>query len=108
MPQPKQAQKTTNRPEKKFGPYPGGIGVAVWLNTIETRDGPRKIRSISIAPRRYRDAQSGEWKDAGSYRPGDLPALLFAIEQAQQFCIATPIPGEEGDGQEPGSDDAPY
>ena len=92
---PKDKHSTANRPEKKFGPYPGGIGVAVWLNTIETRDGPKKVRSISIAPRRYRDSESGEWKDAGSYRPGDLPALLFALNQAQQFCISEPIPGAE-------------
>jgi len=24
-----------NRPERKFGPYPGRIEVAVWLNTAE-------------------------------------------------------------------------
>jgi hypothetical protein len=67
----------------------------VWLNTIETQNGPRKVRSVTIAPRRYRDPKTGEWKDAPSYRVGDLPALLFAIEQAQAYCIATPIPGTE-------------
>jgi hypothetical protein len=34
-------------PEKKIGPLPGcgGIGVAVWLNEVETDDGPRHMRS---------------------------------------------------------------
>ena len=92
---PKDKHSSTNRPEKKFGPYPGGVGCAVWLNTIETQSGPRKIRSLTIAPRRYRDAKTGEWKDAPSYRPGDLPALIFALQQAQQFLITEPIPGDE-------------
>ena len=38
-------KQSANRPEKKIGPYPGGIGVAIWMNTIETDDGPRKVRS---------------------------------------------------------------
>lgn len=95
MPHDKSTEKAVNRPEKKFGPYPGGIGVAVWLNTIETGKGSRKIRSISVAPRRYRDSKTGEWKDAPSYRPGDLPALIFALQQAQAFVISEPIPGSE-------------
>ena len=110
MPQRTQPQKAVNRPEKKFGPYPGGIGVAVWLNTIQTDNGPRKVRSLTVAPRRYRDPESGEWKDAPSYRPGDLPALIFALQKAQEFCLTEPIPGEEEQAQEPsnGSEDIPY
>jgi hypothetical protein len=50
-------------PEKKFGPFAGGIGVAIWLNTVETERGPRQTRSITISPRRYRDPETGEWKD---------------------------------------------
>ncbi len=87
--------KHSNRPEKKIGPYPGGIGVAIWLNTIETDDGPRKIRSITVSPRRYRDPETGEWKDAPSYRPGDLPALIFALQKAQEYVYTTPIPGQQ-------------
>ena len=104
---PKDKHSTANRPEKKFGPYPGGIGVAVWLNTINTDNGPKKVRSITINPRRYREAESGEWRDSPSYWPGDLPALLFALQQAQAYCISQPIPGEKSE-REPGSEDAPY
>ncbi len=84
-----------NRPEKKIGPYPGGIGVAIWLNTIETDAGPKKVRSITISPRRYRDPESGEWKDAGSYNPGDLPALIFGLQKALEHCYTVPLPGQE-------------
>ena len=91
-------------PEKKIGPFAGGIGVAIWLNTVETDDGPKQYRSISIAPRRYQDKETGEWKDAGSYHPSDLPALIFALTKAQEFVFTTPLPGqdsarENGSGQ---------
>jgi hypothetical protein len=94
MPRDKHAASTT-RPEKKIGPYPGGIGVAIWLNTVKTQDGPKKVRSITINPRRYRDPESGEWKDAPSFRTGDLPALIFALQKAQEFCYTTPLPGAD-------------
>jgi hypothetical protein len=104
---PKDKHSTANRPEKRFGPYAGGVGCAVWLNTIQTAHGPRKLRSITINPRRYRDAESGEWRDSSSFRLGDLPALLFALQQAQAFCISEPIPGETPE-HEPGAEDVPY
>jgi hypothetical protein len=95
----KQAAKprsaSNSRPEHKIGPYPGGIGVAVWLNTIDTDDGPRQVRSITISPRRYLDSESGEWRDAGSYRIGDLPALIFALQKAQEYIYTKPLPEEK-------------
>ena len=99
-------QKTASRsssrtqPEHKIGPYPGGIGVAVWLNTIQTDGGPRKVRSITISPRRYRDPESGEWRDSNSFRPGDLPALIFALQKAQEFTYTKPLPDDSEDGDD--------
>ena len=88
-----------NTPEKKIGPYPGGIGVAIWVNTAKTDDGPRTFRSITLSPRRYKDPESGEWKDANSFRPGDLPALIFALQKALEFVYTNPLAGEqESDG----------
>lgn len=84
-----------NRPEKKIGPFPGGIGVAIWINTIETGDGPRKMRSITLSPRRYKDSESGEWRDASSFQIGDLPALIFALEKALEHAYTHPLNGEE-------------
>ena len=76
--------KGTGRPPRlKIGPFQGGIGVAVWENDVETANGPRVIRSISIAPRRYRDKQTGEWTASGSFRPGDLSALILALEKVK-------------------------
>lgn len=69
MPQAKSSrQPAGNRPEKKIGPYPGGIGVAIWTNAIQTDGGQKNVRSITLSPRRYKDAQSGQWKDSASTR----------------------------------------
>ena len=42
-------QKPTNgeprHPEKKFGPFSGGCGIAIWLNEVETDAGIRYFRS---------------------------------------------------------------
>jgi hypothetical protein len=100
MPKGAHNQRAANRPEKKIGPYPGGIGVAIWINTIDTDNGRRKVRSITVNPRRYRDPKSGEWKDAPSYRATDLPALIFALTKAQEHCYTTPIPGQENDDED--------
>ena len=83
-------------PEKKIGPFAGGIGVAIWLNEVEADDGTvRRFRSITLNPRRYLDTKSGQWKDAASYQQSDLPALIFAMQQALAYCFSEPIPGQE-------------
>jgi hypothetical protein len=94
------------QPEKKFGPYPGGIGVAIWLNSAETDDGTKQFRSFTISPRRYRDPESRKWKDAPSYRPEDVPTLVFALQQAQAYLLTTALPDVEQDaeGEEADSD----
>ncbi len=101
-------ERPKNRPEKKIGPFAGGIGVAIWVNHVETDSGPRDIRSITIAPRRYKDQESGEWRDATSFRAADLPALIFALQKAQEYVYTTPLPkdgseqaDEAGDGRDP-------
>ncbi len=94
-------------PEAKFGPFAGGMSVAIWRNTVDTDDGPRDIRSLTINPRRYKDPQSGEWKN-GSYRTSDLGVLVLALQAAQQFMTLHPLaqpadeePPESENGHEP-------
>ena len=83
-------------PEKKIGPYANGVGVCIWVNRVQLEDGSKLMRSVTINPRRYFDRESQQWKDAGSYNPADLPALLFALTKAQGFCYETPLPGQDG------------
>ena len=35
----KRSANPPRRPERKFGPFHGGVGVAVWLNQVQTGDG---------------------------------------------------------------------
>ncbi len=95
----KRAKSEPRYPEKKWGPFAGGTGVAVWLNEFETDNGTRYARSITFAPRRFRDRKTDEWRD-GAYRPVDLPALLLAIEAAHEYCQSTPLPGEPAEPEE--------
>jgi hypothetical protein len=81
----------------------------VWLNTTQTEDGPRQFRTISIAPRRYRERETGEWKDASGFNPADLPALIYALQKAQEYVFETPLPEHDphpnGEGT---AEDVPY
>jgi len=84
-------------PEKKIGPFANGVGVTIWLNRIETDQGSRQVRSIAINPRRYFDRESNQWKDASGYNPSDLPAIIFALTKAQEYCYETPLPDTAAD-----------
>lgn len=94
------------RPEQTFGPYPGGISIAIWKNTTETDDGPRQFRSLTISPRRYRDAKTGEWRDASGFRATDIATLIFALCQAQHFLLTTPLRDDKQD--EENTEDASF
>src|SRR5437870_13211910 len=96
----KRTVRPPRQPEKKIGPFHNGLGLAIWLNTVETDRGPRYFRSITVAARRYRDPKTGEWKDASSYRPVDLPVLVLALEEARRYLASTPLPGQPVEGDE--------
>ena len=88
-------QEGPRRPEKKFG------RVAFWRNAIQTAAGPKEVWSITISPRRYRDAKTGEWKDAPSFRPADLPSLVCDLQKAIDYLYASPVGGQEDDVETP-------
>jgi hypothetical protein len=69
--QPSPAQPGPRRPKKKFGT------VVLWENA--------KGLTITLDPRRYFDTASGQWKDAGFYRPVDLHELIFNLEMARKY-----------------------
>lgn len=109
----KKPARTGKPPELKIGPFQGGIGVAVWLNEIQTENGPKTVRSITINPRRYLDRNTGEWRDAGSFRPLDLTGLILALEKAREHCLLVPLPGEQSEddrltGADGGAGDPPF
>lgn len=83
-PKGKKAKQTPRHPEKKYGPFAGGAGVVVWLNEVQTDGGVRYFRSIQLAPRRFLDRTSGEWKDAHSLRISDISAVVLGLDNAQK------------------------
>src|SRR5450755_3389683 len=103
---PKRAATAPRHPERKWGPFHGGVGVAVWLNEVQTPDGKRYYRSISIAPRRYLDDKTGKWEDASSLRTTDLPSLILALEAAHAYVSSTPLPGLPAESEEPAESNA--
>jgi hypothetical protein len=40
------------------------------------------------------------WKDAASFRPTDLPALMLGLEAAMSFIARTPLPGQSLDDED--------
>jgi hypothetical protein len=114
---PKRPKAEPRYPERKWGPFAGGIGVAVWLNEFTTDEGTRYARTITLAPRRFKEKKSGDWRN-GAYRPVDLAALLLAIQAAQEYCLKTPLPGDAAEPDEvealaqgevpPNDSDIPY
>ncbi len=89
MPQEQDTKRTP--PEISIGPFSGSIQIAVWKNDVDTANGPRTIRNVTISPRRFKNRDTGEWKDAG-YRPTDLPAIILGLQEAQCFMIENPLP----------------
>lgn len=96
----KKVGEPVRRPEKKLGPFHNGIGIAIWLNRVDTDRGPRYFRSITLNPRRYLDTKTGRWVDAASFRPVDLAVIEMALAHARQYIAATPLPGQPVEGEE--------
>ncbi len=103
-----QSSASTNKPELKVGPFAGGIAVNVWRNTVQTDQGPRTIRSITISPRRYRDTESGEWRDSYSFRPIDLTALILAMEKAREYILTAESAQQSEESVDDGRQENPF
>ena len=99
-PAPEQPRPKRPPPEMKFSV--GGIGVAVWLNTVDTDQCERSFRSVTIAAKRYLDKTTGEWKNGTSFHPNDLPALIFCLQKTLEFAFTTPLPGQDGEAGQSG------
>ena len=56
-------------PEKKIGRFAGGVGVCIWINRIETEQGPR---SPAASPS-IRGATSILSRSSGKMRPATTP-----------------------------------
>ena len=96
-------------PERKIGPFANGVGICIWQNQTQTEQGPRTFRTITINPRRYFDRESNQWKDSPSFNPADLPALIYSLQLAAQYCYeSNPTDGDSSDGAANGGEEVPF
>jgi len=89
-----QASTDPHQPEITIGPLPGGITAAVWTSMVYNKEQqPQKARSITLPPRKYRDA-NGNTHESRSYRVDNIPTLIFALQMALEYCYLHPIYGD--------------
>ena len=69
------AGSPARRPE--FTVKVGNVEIAVWKNSSDKGD----FHTASAPALRYKDKQTGEWKDGSSYGPMDLLALSEAARE---------------------------
>ena len=73
-----------NRPIKEFRVR--NLSLAIWQNE-GTRDGrPVTLHSITLN-KRYRDQETGEWRDSSSFFPDDLPRLRLLLDKAYEHIL---------------------
>lgn len=81
-----------NRPIKTY--RAGPCSASVFENEKQTDEGKRKYLSVAFSCR-YRDAATGEWKDAPSMTPNEVARALVALGKAYEHCVlheSTPTP----------------
>jgi hypothetical protein len=81
-------------PEKRF--QVGNCAASVFVNDIETRDGPRQVRSVRLE-RVYKGAD-GEFRWTAVLRKNDLPKAVIVLEQAFEYLATL----REPSGARPG------
>lgn len=69
------------KPEKTF--RIGAVSASVFVNEVDTENGKRRIRSVSLQ-RRYRDDSDGEWKSSNSFGLGELPQAQAVLDLAMK------------------------
>jgi hypothetical protein len=72
-----------NMPKKTY--RAGACSASVFLNERKTPDGTVELPSVSFQCR-YRDDQTGEWKDASSMSPNEVSRSLVVLKKALDFC----------------------
>jgi len=97
-PNDKENNVTQQNPQPPVTTYRmGAVSGAVWANLREEEDGQSVVRHSVKIKRRYRDPQTGEYRDSDYFFPDDLPYVWLIAKDAFRFVKA----------QESGEDDSP-
>ena len=75
-------RETPQKPEKEF--RAGGIKAAIW-RTETIQDERTVVQHTVRVQKRYRDQQTGEWKDTEYLFPNDLPKLELVVHRAYEY-----------------------
>lgn len=86
----------SSKPDKVF--RAGRVSAALWRSESE-QDGRTVVTWSTKVQNRYRDRQTGEWKDTDYFFPDDLPRLALVAQQAYE-CIVLKE-SEEGTNDAP-------
>lgn len=69
----------------------GSVSAAVWENEVNLPDGRTfKVHNVSVEAR-YRE-ESGEWKSCKSFRGSQLYAVIYCLQRASDFILASRDP----------------
>ncbi len=74
--------QNNDRPVKEFRSH--NLKVAIWENRIE-QDGQTLVNRSLTFQKRYKDRQSGEWRDSGSLFPEEALRLARLFERAYDW-----------------------
>ena len=75
-------ERNNDRPAKEFRSR--NLKVAIWERQTE-QDGQTVVQHSLSTQKRYRDRQSGEWKDSGTLFPEDALRLARLLERAYDW-----------------------
>ena len=80
-------ETTSNRPYKEFTLR--GLNLAIWRNEVRQTNGRLTTRYNITLNKRYKDKETGEWKDTQTYFPEDLPLLRAMLDKASEETLLT-------------------
>ena len=72
----------TNTPDQVF--RAGTVSAAIWKKET-TQDGRNVVQFSVRVQKRYKDADTGEWKNTDYFFPEDLPRLELVAREAYRY-----------------------
>jgi len=85
-------QKTPQPPAKEF--RAGGVSASIWHNETE-QDGRTIVQHSVRINKRYRDPQTGDWRDSDYFFANDLPRLRLVLAKAYEHIVLKTRDGHE-------------
>ena len=88
-------KQKSNQPAKTF--MSNRVQAAIWLNSVETADGPIQSHAIRIT-KSFKDKQTGEWKRTDHLFADDLPNVAVVAMEAYKHLRLSSREPDSADG----------